>query len=104
MNTDDLTTNADAGQVAPPDAKHVLNAVTHTEISFVVVASKIQPCFNGGNVFSKRQVIYNGSKKIAERRAADYKSKTGKDVAVWEVNYESKYGCITLLKMISCTV
>ena len=27
MNTDDLTTKADAGQVAPPDAKHLLPAV-----------------------------------------------------------------------------
>lgn len=81
-----------------------LNSVAHIKISFVVVASKIQPCFRGGNVFSKRQLIYSGSKEFAERRASDYKIETGKDVAVWEVNYDTKYGFVTLLKMISCTV
>jgi hypothetical protein len=31
MNTDNLTTNADAGQVGPPDAKHLLSAVASIE-------------------------------------------------------------------------
>ena len=67
MNTDDLTTNADAGQVAPPDSKHLLPAVPSHEVVMAEIYKwadeiRMPSGYDGDleNLYKRLSVLWHG--------------------------------------------